>query len=266
MKKYKSITNSMRAVILTNKECLKNIKYNKSLLKKGLVNKGGRNNTGSISCYTKGSKKKNKFIYLNNKIFNLYLPGKIINILYDPNRSSFISLLMYRNLTFCYVLSTSNTFIGDLLFNYNSSFFDHKNGNSNYLIHLVEGTLLHSLQKIPSKHSVYIKSAGVYGILLKKFHKIKKILVKLPSKTLILCSFFCYATIGIVSNHYYKKISIGKAGRNRWLGLKSKVRGVAMNPVDHPHGGGEGKKSQKASPCNFLGKSLKWHPKKMISI
>lgn len=215
MKKYKSITNSMRTVILTNKYCLKPIKYNKGLFRRGKYNKGGRNNTGSISHYTKGKKLKNRYLYFNDRVFNTSIPSKIVNILYDPNRSSFISILLFNNLILCYVLSTANTFVGDLIYKYNKYNYTHKNGNSNHLIYLLEGSTINCLEKIAYKGSVYIKSAGVYGILLKKYYNIKKISIELPSKVIILCSFLNYATIGIVSNHYHKFICIGKAGRNR---------------------------------------------------
>lgn len=122
------------------------------------------------------------------------------------------------------------------------------NGDSCFLCFVPNGTILHSLESVPLSCGVFIRSAGTYGIVLKKFIRLRKAFIQLPSSTLRSFSFFCSVVKGIVSNELHYRVSFGKAGRRALLGNRPIVRGVAKNPVDHPHGGGEGKKSKKCFP------------------
>jgi len=269
MKKYNSITNSMRHVCLIDKSILRNtVKIsNLFLIKK---NNSGRNNSGKITVYTKG-KKKHKKLYriIDYKRINWNIPGTIYTNEYDPNRSSFISLVVYKNNICCYILGVHNLNIGSTVYSYNNinnNYLSYKKGYSNKLLYLVTGSVIHNVEYYPGKGGIFIRSAGTYGKIIKKYLNLNKVLIELPSKTKFYTSLYSNATLGMVSNSFHNKVNLGKAGRNRWLGNKSNVRGVAMNPVDHPHGGGEGKKSNPSFKRSPWGKIYKWNNKKRIFI
>lgn len=259
----------MRHVLLVNK----NILYKKRFIKKLTLiktnNFSGRNNTGKICVFSKGKKAhRSSSRILRTKGISYYnIPGSVYRFEYDPNRSSFISLVVYPNKIYCYVLGVKNINIGDFIYWYNND-IDFNNivynkGDTHFLRFLPLGSLIHNIELYPNKGGIFSKSAGTYSILLKKHFKINKALIKLPSKKKIYISLDSSATLGIVSNESHFSQSLGKAGRSRWLGYKSIVRGVAMNPIDHPHGGGEGKKwvSLKKTPW---GKIKKWINKKYL--
>ena len=269
MKKYNSITNSMRHVCLIDKTLLrKKNSVTKLFWNKKIKNFSGRNNTGSISVYSKGTRKKRLFRIIDYKRNILNIPGIIYSNEYDPNRSSFISLVVYKNFICCYILGIQNLDIGSYIYNYNSNFkknsLFYKKGDKNILLYLSTGSIIHNLEYLPNNGSIYIRSAGTYGKIIKKYLRFNKALIQLPSGYTLYSSIYSSATLGIVSNPLHNKVSLGKAGRNRWLGKKSSVRGVAMNPVDHPHGGGEGKKSAPSFKRSPWGKISKWKNKKKI--
>ena len=271
IKIYKSITNSMRHVYLINKNILCQKKAIKHLASSVIKSKAGRNNSGKITVHTKGKKfYNNKPRRVSYKRFNYNISGYIYRYEYDPNRSSFISLIIYKNYICCYILGVKNTFKGDIIHSYNFDIMSdeemnkiYKKGDSNKLLYLPVGSFIHNIERFPNSGGVYARSAGTYGQIFKKDIINNKALIILPSNKKLYLSLNSYATLGVVSNERHKDQVIGKAGRNRWLGKKSKVRGVAMNPVDHPHGGGEGKKSPTYKKTPW-GKIKKWVNKKIL--
>lgn len=268
LKTLKCLTNSMRHVCLINKNILSNDKnkLNKLVFLKK-KNFAGRNNNGRITVYTKGPRKKKLYRLIDFKRQYYNVPATIYSLEYDPNRSSFISLIVYKNNLFCYILSIEHLRIGECIVSYNTdALFEllYQKGDSNKLLFLPVGGIIHNVELWPSYGGIYIRSAGTYGKILKKLYHCNKALIVLPSKSYCYVSLYSSATIGVVSNGLHNKIILGKAGRNRWLGRKPKVRGVAMNPVDHPHGGGEGKRSDDAFKKSPWGKILKWKNKKKI--
>lgn len=268
MKRYNSITNSMRHVCILDKNILRKKKSVTNLfLNKNIKNFAGRNHSGRTTVYTKGTKHKRLFRIIDYKRHIYDIPALIYSKEYDPNRSSFISLFVYKNYICCYVLSIKNVSLGSYVHTYkniNIDSFYYSKGDKHKLLYLSTGSIIHNLESLPNYGAIYIRSAGTYGKLIKKYLRFNKILIELPSKTILYSSIYSSATLGIVSNSNFSKIHLGKAGRNRWLGKKSSVRGVAMNPVDHPHGGGEGKKSGPSVKRGPWGKISKWNNKKRI--
>lgn len=186
------------------------------------------------------------------------IPGKVARIEYDPNRSSFIALLLYKNNICLYVLCPSSISIGCFFINYTTVPFSFNTGDCLLLKKIPVGYMLHNLEINCGEGGLYIRAGGSFGMIVRKFNVLNTALVKLRSGLRQAVSLDCRATLGMVSNKENWSISKGKAGRNVWLKRKPVVRGVAMNPVDHPHGGGEGKKSKKADPMNIWGKVFKW--------
>ena len=250
MLNYKPVTPSQRHLCLVNKKGLESSLFLNSLFVK--KNKStGRDNQGHITVYHKESGHK-KLYRLVDFFYLKETPYFIESIEYDPNRSSFINLIYYKNGIYSFILSTHNTFVGNI-YMCSIKFFDFlKTGNRSLLLNLPVGSILHNVSTSFNNKSQYLRSAGTFGILLKKENNTA--FIKLPSSKLndvfLNCSLFGFATLGKTSNLMHRNINLGKAGRSRWLGIRPTVRGVAMNPVDHPHGGGEGKKSKKASPTN----------------
>lgn len=261
----------MRHLRLINKSILSNNNKNNiiSILTVNISKNSGRDNKGHITVFTKNAstsfKKRYRFIDYKRDLFNV--PGIVYSIEYDPNRSSFISLVLYKNNICCYIISVNGLNIGEQVQSYKDfSIYErsYSKGDNNQLLYLPISTLINSLELWPSKGGVYIRSAGSYGKILKKLTHINKVLIELPSNSLFYASIFSRATIGICGNINHNKIILGKAGRNRWLGCKPIVRGVAMNPIDHPHGGGEGKRSSDSLKKSPWGRILKWNNKRKI--
>ena len=217
MKKYKSITNSMRHVCIVNKYFLsKSNRLNKLYLNKEIKNHAGRNNSGSITVRTKGSKHKRKYFIIDNKRFLFNLPAVVYSNEYDCNRTSFISLLVFKNNICCYILSIHNLNIGDVVTSYNRNINTlYKKGDRNKLIYLTTGSIVHNIEYLPSNGGTFIRSAGTFGKLLKKYYSLNKALVELPSKVQFFTSLHSYATLGSLSNKDHNKRIIGKAGRKR---------------------------------------------------
>jgi len=262
----------MRHVVLVNNDFLIKKTNNKLILHKN-KNFSGRNNSGRITVFSKGTRHARKYILLDYKRLNKNVPGILYLNQYDANRSSFISLILYKNNICCYIIGIHNLNIGSTITSYSNSIsllsnneISYKKGDSNKLIFFTTGSIIHNVEYLPNKGGIFIRSSGTYGKIIKKYFKINKVLVELPSKTKFYTSLYSNATLGIVGNILHNKISLGKAGRSRWLGKKSTVRGVAMNPIDHPHGGGEGKKSNPSFKRSPWGKILKWQNKKELFI
>jgi large subunit ribosomal protein L2 len=253
MLSYKPITPSQRHLCLVNKKILERDLFLHSLFCKK-NHSTGRDNQGHITVYHKerGHKKLYRlidFYYLKD------IPYTLESTEYDPNRSSFINLVFYKNGLYSFIIATHGAVIGSMYTCY-MTFFDFlKLGNRALLLNLPIGSIIHNIAINLTTKAQYLRSAGCSGLLLKREND--RAIIKLPSisnqtnqSNLLYCSHFGFGTLGKTSNLTYRNINLGKAGRSRWLGIKPTVRGVAMNPVDHPHGGGEGKKSKKASPTN----------------
>lgn len=231
-------TSSQRHVIRLNKKNL----IKKPLLKtklKGFKNQTGRNNSGKITVFHKGGGQKKKYRKIN---FNRTseTTGIVCSIEYDPNRSANIaSVYNFSEKNFFYILAPINLTIGDIIKSGIKA--DFKNGNSLPLSKISVGNLIHNISFKKFKSAQISRSAGTFSILEEK--TLKNARLKLTSGKQKLVSLNSFATIGVVSNEFSFLTQNGKAGKSRWLNKRPTVRGVAMNPIDHPHGGGEGKKS-----------------------
>jgi large subunit ribosomal protein L2 len=216
-------------------------------------NNSGRNNLGRITVRHRGGGHKQKYRLINYKYNDKSL--KIKNIEYDPNRTCFICLAINEHNTLSYKLLTEGTSVGDVLSNQ-----DFKNGNFFKLQDIPLGSLIHSLEIKPGKGAQLARSAGTYAKLLQKNLKLNLAKVQLSSKSYYYLPLNCFATLGTISNMFHKNKNLAKAGRSRWLNKRPSVRGVAMNPVDHPHGGGEGKTSGGRPSVTPWGKITKGKP------
>jgi large subunit ribosomal protein L2 len=202
----------------------------------GLRNTGGRNNQGKITARHRGGGHK-KLYRTIDFAGRLGKPGKVMSIEYDPNRSARIALINYTDGIKSYILAPAGLKKGDIIKCGEDA--DIKPGNRLPLAKIPEGVQVYNIEMIPGSGGKIVRSAGSLAVVMVKGEQYAQI--KLPSGEVRLFDIKCMATVGQVSNPEYKYISKGKAGRNRWMGKKPSVRGVAMNPVDHPHGGGEGK-------------------------
>ncbi len=236
LKFYKPYTPGLRQKSSNNFSFLSKIKPLKKLTFFNLRSKG-RNNSGKITTRHKGGghKRLYRIIDFKRNKFNIY--GIVSTIEYDPNRNTFISLINYEDGTKKYILNIDNLKIGDKI--YSSDITEIKVGNSLLLKNIPLGTNVHNIELIPGKGGQICRAAGTFGKIIAKENKY--VIIRLCSKEIRLFRNDCRATIGKLSNSEIYTIKIGKAGRNRWLGIRPTVRGSAMNPIDHPHGGGEGK-------------------------
>lgn len=251
LKKYRPITASLRHTIRINTKFLD--RTNLKWMTNPHRSNAGRNTTGSITVRRKGGGSKKKFRIVDYSYSQMNIPGLIQTIEYDPIRTAFLSLINYDNGLCIYKIATHNVKQGSSTITSKNVRFEH--GNSSELRYLPEGSLIHSVELRPDRGASLARAAGTYAILLTKVNNIATL--KLPSKTIVDVSLDTRATVGVVSNIYHRDTVIGKAGRSRLLGKRPKVRGVAMNPIDHPHGGGEGKRSNKKEVFNYTGKVVR---------
>ena len=210
---------------------------------------GGRNNAGRITARHRGGGHKRRFRRIDFRRNKIGVPAKVFAIEYDPNRSARIALLNYADGEKSYILAPDKLRVGDEVLS--SRHADIKPGNSLPLRFIPLGTLLHNIELKKGRGGQMARSAGTSAQLLAKDDKYAH--VRLPSNEVRLVNVDCRATVGQVSNVEHAQIRIGKAGRTRWLGRRPSVRGVAMNPVDHPMGGGEGRSSGGRHPCTPWG-------------
>jgi large subunit ribosomal protein L2 len=223
-------------------------KPEKSLLRP-LPKTGGRNSNGRITCRHRGGGHKRQFRLIDFKRDKNAIPATVASIEYDPNRSARIALLHYRDGAKSYILAPLGLALGDVVLSGENA--EIKPGNALPLRNIPVGTVIHNVELKPKKGAQLIRSAGASGQLMAKEGKYAQ--VKCPSNEVRMVLLDCYATIGQVSNIDHENRSLGKAGKTRWLGRRPKVRGVAMNPVDHPLGGGEGKSSGGRHPVTPWG-------------
>lgn len=252
LKQFNPITPSQRELVLIDKSELWKGRPEKSLVK-GLIKTGGRNNFGRITSRHKGGGHKRLYRLIDFKRNKVDMTATVERIEYDPNRTAFIALIKYEDEVMSYILAPSSMKVGDCIVSGENA--DIKNGNCLRLKNIPVGTIVHNIEMKVGKGGQLARSAGVSVSLVGKDSGYAQI--KLSSGEIRLVPLECRATIGALSNSDQKNINIGKAGRNRWLGKRPTVRGVAMNPIDHPHGGGEGKTSGGRHPVTPWGKPTK---------
>jgi len=237
--------------VLTNEELTKK-KPEKSLVSP-LRKKGGRNNLGRVTAWCRGGGHKRKLRKIDFKREKIDIPARVVSIEYDPNRSARIALLQYADGEKRYILAPVGLSVGDTVVS--SEEADIKPGNSLALKNIPLGSIIHNVELKIGKGGQIARGAGTECQVLAKEGDYAT--VKIPSGEVRLIHVRCKATIGQVGNLDHENISIGKAGRNRWLGKRPNVRGTAMNPVDHPHGGGEGKAKGGRHPVSPWGMPTK---------
>jgi len=224
----------------------------KSLLV-AIARKGGRNNHGRITAKRLGGGHRKQYRIIDFKRQKDGIPAKVVGIEYDPNRSARIALLSYSDGEKRYIISPAKLNVGDVLFSGENA--DIRIGNCLPLKDIPEGTLIHNVEMRPGKGAQIARSAGGSVQLMAK--EGEYVNLKFKSGEVRLIHKNCRATIGTVGNADHENVSIGKAGRVRWMGRRPRVRAVAMNPVDHPMGGGEGRSSGGRHPCSPWGQSAK---------
>lgn len=235
IKVYKRNTAGRRNMSVVKPDNLTDQKPEKSLLSK-LSRKYGRSK-GKISVRHKGGGHKRRYRLVDFRMDKLDIPGKIVSIEKDPNRSALIALISYKDGEKRYVLASDGMKVGiEIISGENAPI---KKGNRTKLKNIPVGTIISNVEIFKGKGGQVVRSAGSGATLMATDEKMAQI--KLSSGEIRLADKECYATIGQVSNFEHGSINIGKAGKSRWLGKRPAVRGSAMNPVDHPHGGGEGR-------------------------
>ncbi|XPV75317.1 MAG: 50S ribosomal protein L2 [Desulfovibrio sp.] len=233
-------------------------------LTRGLTKKAGRNNNGRITSRRRGGGHKRLYRVIDFKRNKRDIPAKVATVEYDPNRSARIALLHYADGEKRYIIAPVGLQPGDSVLAGDKA--DIKPGNALYLSKIPVGTIVHNIELHPGKGGQFCRAAGTYAQLVAKDGKYA--LLRMPSGEVRQVLATCCATVGQVGNIHHENIKIGKAGRNRWLGRRPKVRGVAMNPIDHPLGGGEGRSSggrHPVSPWGVPAKGYKTRNKKKAS-
>ncbi|MBP7189910.1 MAG: 50S ribosomal protein L2 [Rickettsiaceae bacterium] len=252
LKSFNPVTPSLRSLKQVDKSGLwKGSAYKP--LTEGIKKTGGRNNLGRITSFHRGGGHKRLYRNIDFKRNKLDVVGIVERIEYDPNRTAFIALIKYTDGDYSYILAPQKLEVGDQVIS--SETADIKVGNCLSLKSMPVGTVVHNVEMKPGKGGQLARSAGSYAQLAGKDSGYAQI--KLRSGELRLVPLECKATVGAVSNQDHQNVSYGKAGRMRWLGRRPVVRGVAMNPIDHPHGGGEGKTSGGRHPVTPWGKPTK---------
>jgi|TARA_B110000438_G_C15773968_1_gene633205 large subunit ribosomal protein L2 len=252
LKTFKSYTKSTRGTVLVDKKDLWKGKALKSLTF-GKSSTGGRNNLGRITSRHKGAGHKNKYRIVDFHRKKDDIKGKIERIEYDPNRSAYLALVKYEDGIMNYIIAPSKIKVGDEIISGRNKGIEI--GNCMPLSDIPAGTNIHNIELSPNGGAKLVRSAGATATIAGMDENY--VVIKLSSGEIRKIISTARATIGAVSNSDHQNIKIGKAGRNRWKGKRPQTRGVAMNPVDHPHGGGEGKTSGGRSPVSPWGQSAK---------
>lgn len=232
-------------------------------LTKGIDKSGGRNNRGRMTMRRRGGGHKRKYRVIDFKRNKHDIPAKVQTIEYDPNRTARIALLAYADGERRYIIAPNKLKVGDTVISSETAPPD--TGNAMPMIKMPPGTYIHNVEMHPGKGAQLCRSAGTVAQMVAKTDKY--VTVKLPSGEVRLILGTCYATVGATSNPDHFNTTLGKAGRSRWLGRRPKVRGVVMNPVDHPMGGGEGRASggHPRSPWGQSAKGKKTRNRKKLS-
>ncbi len=252
LKTFKPITPSLRQLVIVDRSELYKGKPLKALTE-GLSKSGGRNNTGRTTVRFRGGGHKQSYRIVDFKRRKLDVPAKVERIAYDPNRTSFIALVRYADGEPAYIIAPQKLGVGDSVVA--GQQVDVKPGNAMPLASIPVGTIVHNIEMKIGKGGAIARSAGSYAQIVGR--DAGYVALRLSSGEQRLIHGQCFATVGSVSNPDHMNISYGKAGRRRWLGRRPHNRGVTMNPVDHPHGGGEGKTSGGRHPVTPWGKPTK---------
>ncbi len=253
LKKYNPVTPGQRFRLNLDYSELSQVEPEKSLLEP-LPRHGGRNNNGHATARHRGGGSKRKYRKVDFKRDKYGIPSRVASIEYDPNRSAHIALLIYQDGEKRYILAPKGLAVHDVLMSGKSDVEIHI-GNAMPLTQIPLGSEVHNVEMKPGKGGQLARSAGSSVRLMARDSGFA--ILKLPSGEMRQVPEECLATIGIVGNVEYENVSYGKAGKTRWLGRRPHVRGVAMNPVDHPMGGGEGRSSGGRHPCSPWGKPTK---------
>ena len=252
LRTFKPTTPGRRALVLVNRSHLWKGDPEKSLTE-GLHRKGGRNNMGRITARRRGGGHKRRYRLIDFKRRKFDVPATVERLEYDPNRSAFIALIRYEDGELAYILAPQRVGPGDTVVAGEAA--DIRPGNAMPLQSIPVGTIVHNVEMKVGKGGQMARSAGTYVQLIGKDQGYAQL--RLASGELRMVRAECMATVGAVSNSDQQNIKLGKAGRKRWLGKRPSVRGVAMNPIDHPHGGGEGRTSGGRHPVTPWGKPTK---------
>lgn len=252
IKTFKPITPGQRYKTVSDFAQVTKSEPEKSLLEP-LKKSGGRNNNGRVTSWHRGGGHKRRYRIIDFKRSKHDIPAVVESIEYDPNRSARIALVKYADGEKRYILAPDGLKVGDPIMSGENA--EIKAGNALPLEKIPVGLTIHAIEMKVKKGAQIVRSAGAAAQLVAK--EGKWAMVKLPSGEVRRLPILCWASIGQVSNIDHMNITIGKAGRSRWLGKRPNVRGVAMNPVDHPMGGGEGKTSGGRQPCSPWGQQSK---------
>ena len=252
LKQYKPTSPAQRGLVLVDRSALYKGKPVKTLTE-GLNKSGGRNNHGRVTAFNRGGGHKRSYRMVDFKRTRFDIPATVERLEYDPNRTSFIALIKYADGELSYILAPQRLAVGDTVIS--GKKVDVKPGNAMPLASIPVGTIIHNVELKPGKGGQIARSAGTYVQLVGRDQGYA--LIRLSSGEQRMVRGECMASIGAVSNPDHSNITLAKAGRNRWLGKRPSVRGVAMNPVDHPHGGGEGRTSGGRHPVTPWGKPTK---------
>jgi len=252
LKQYNPTSPGQRGLVTVDRSGL----HKGGLVKKlteGLTKSGGRNNSGHVTAWQKGGGHKRRYRLVDFKRRKMDMSATVERIEYDPNRTAFIALITYTDGEQSYILAPQRLAAGDVVVS--SAKADIKPGNALPLSSIPVGTIIHNVELKAGKGGQLARSAGTYVQLIGRDQSYS--ILRLASGEVRMVRSECMATIGAVSNSDQQNIKLGKAGRSRWLGRRPSVRGVAMNPIDHPHGGGEGKTSGGRHPVTPWGKPTK---------
>jgi large subunit ribosomal protein L2 len=252
LKSYKPTTPGQRQLVLVDRSELHKGDPIKTLTE-GLRQKGGRNNYGRITVRWRGGGHKRRYRLVDFRRKKFDVAATVERLEYDPNRTAFIALIRYDDGELSYILAPQRLQPGDKVVSGERT--DIKPGNAMPLKNVPVGTIIHNVEMKPGRGGQIARAAGSYVQLVGRDAGLA--LLRMSSGEVRMVRTECMATIGAVSNPDQQNVSIGKAGRNRWKGRKPSVRGVAMNPIDHPHGGGEGRTSGGRHPVTPWGKSTK---------
>jgi len=252
LKTYKPTSPGRRALVMVDRSHLWKGGPEKRLTE-GLTGNGGRNNHGRVTARRRGGGAKKLYRVVDFKRVKRDVPATIERFEYDPNRTAFIALIRYEDGEAAYILAPQRINVGDQVISAEKA--DVKPGNAMPLSNMPVGTIIHNVEMKPGKGGQIARSAGSYAQLVGR--DAGYAILRLSSGEQRIVRAECMATVGAVSNPDHSNRKLGKAGRSRWLGRRPSVRGVAMNPVDHPHGGGEGRTSGGRHPVTPWGKPTK---------
>ena len=248
LKQYRPTSPGRRSMTSSSFEEITKSKPEKSLLAP-LKKKGGRSNQGKVTVRHRGGGAKRRLRIIDFKRDKLGVPGRVAAIEYDPNRSARIALIFYADGEKRYILAPNNLNVDDVIKSGEDA--ELKPGNALPLKSIPTGTMIHNIEMQPGKGGQLVRSAGAAAQLMAKEGEYA--LIRMPSSEVRRIRSNCLATIGQVGNLDHRSITLGKAGRKRWMGIRPTVRGSAMSPRDHPHGGGEGR-----SPIGMPGPKTPW--------